>query len=293
MSQLCAFESAARHQSFTAAATELSLTQSAVSRQIRALEDFLGYPLFVRDRQTVRLTMAGAAYAQEIREALGRLSKATLGFRTNPEGGTLHLAIRPTFGTRWLAPRLPRFLAVHPGVTINLTTRLGHFDFQVDQIDAAIHFGLPDWPGVKFDFLRKEEVVPACSQQMCDSHGFSTPADLLHAPLLHLAGRRDAWQQWFAAMGVESGEVPGMAVDQFTMAAQAAIAGLGVALLPAFLIESELARGDLIIPINRPMESREHYYLAWPLSKENYPPLAAFRGWLKNEMMLDGMEGSA
>ena len=119
MSVLCAFEAAARHQSFTGAALELSLTQSAVSRQIRALEELLGTDLFVRERQTVRLNKAGEAYAREIREALKRVSAATLGFRANPQGGTLNIAILPTFGTRWLAPRLPAFMAANPGITIN------------------------------------------------------------------------------------------------------------------------------------------------------------------------------
>lgn len=287
MSQLCAFESAARHQSFTAAATELNLTQSAVSRQIRALEDLLGCPLFVRDKQTVRITPAGAAYAQEVREALRRVSKATLGFRTNPEGGNLNLAIRPTFGTRWLAPRLPRFSAAHPGVSINLTTRFAPFDFQTDQIDAAIHVGLPDWPGAKLDFLRKETVVPVCSRQMRDHYRFVTPSDLLHAPLLHLVGRPDAWAHWFAEMNVDCKQVSGMQVDQFTVAAQAANAGLGVALLPIFLIEIELSRGDLVVAIDKPIESREHYYLAWPTSRENYPPLMAFHAWIKSELELE------
>lgn len=284
MSQLCAFESAARHQSFTAAATELHLTQSAVSRQIRALEDLLGSELFVRDRQTVRLTIAGAAYAQEVRGALQRISSATLGFRANPNGGTLNIAILPTFGTRWLAPRLPRFLAGHPGVTINLTTRLAPFDFQVDQVDAAIHFGVAEWPGARLDFLFREKVVPACSREVRDAHHFSEPADLLQAPLLHLVSRPDAWQQWFRALSMEIHQVPGMLVDQFAVAAQAAIAGVGVALLPEFLIESELARGDLVVAIDRPMESRENYYLAFPIGREAYPPLVAFRAWLQGEI---------
>lgn len=284
MSQLCAFEAAARHQSFTVAATELHLTQSAVSRQIRALEELLGSELFVRDRQTVRLTVAGAAYALEVRGALQRLSAATLGYRANPNGGTLNIAILPTFGTRWLAPRLPRFLAAHPGITINLTTRLAPFDFQADQVDAAIHFGLPEWAGAKLDFLLRETVVPACSRELLEARRFSEPADLLQAPLLHLVSRPDAWQQWFRATGVEFQQVPGMLVDQFAVAAQAAIAGVGVALLPEFLIESELARGDLVVAIDRPMESPENYHLAWPLSREAYPPLLAFRAWLQEEI---------
>jgi LysR family glycine cleavage system transcriptional activator len=284
MAVLCAFEASARQQSFTAAAAELSLTQSAVSRQIRSLEELLGAELFVRERQTVRLTQAGEAYAQEIREALKRVSSATLGFRANPQGGVLNLAILPTFGTRWLAPRLPGFLAAHPGVTINLTTRLAPFDFLADPIDAAIHFGPPEWPGgARLDFLMKETVVPACSAQLLRSHSLRRPRDLLKAPLLHVASRPDAWQRWFTAMGVTVKDVHGMLVDQFAVAAQAAISGLGVALLPTLLIEGELARGDLQVAIDRPMESPEQYYLAWPATRERYAPLQAFRAWITEQ----------
>jgi DNA-binding transcriptional LysR family regulator len=282
MSLLRAFESAARHQSFTAAAAELHLTQSAVSRQIRSLEELLHSTLFVRERQTVRLTLAGKAYAQEIRGALQRISSATLGFRANPKGGTLNLAILPTFGTRWLAPRLPSFLAEHPGITLNLTTRLSRFDFELEAVDAAIHFGLPDWPGAELEFLMSETVVPACSPALKLQHRFAAPTDLLKAPLLHLVSRPDAWEHWLLAHGSLANDVHGMLFDQFAVAAQAAISGLGVALLPRFLIEAELARGDLVeaIPQMQPIESAERYYLAWPASRSGYPPLQAFQQWI-------------
>ncbi|MBP2315911.1 LysR family transcriptional regulator [Azospirillum soli] len=283
MSLLSAFEAAARHQSFTAAAAELNLTQSAVSRQIRALEDMLGSELFVRERQTVRLTLAGETYAQQVREALQHISTATLNFRANPRGGTLNLAILPTFGTRWLAPRLPGFVAEHPGITVNLTTRLAPFDFQVDQVDAAIHFGAPEWPGAELDLLMRETVVPACSPDLLARHRFAKPKDLLNAPLLHLVSRPDAWERWFEAMDVRPDGVRGMLIDQFATAAQAATAGMGVALLPKFLIESELARGDLVEALHGPVESAGRYYLAWPTKRESYPPLQAFRGWIRKQ----------
>ena len=147
LSLLQAFEAAARLQSITGAAQELSLTQSAVSRQIRALEEQLGTCLFHREKQTIRLTLGGASYAREVREALQKISQASMNLRANPHGGTLSLAILPTFGTRWLAPRLPGFLAENPGITINLVTRLTQFDFRNEAVDAAIHFGRTDWPG--------------------------------------------------------------------------------------------------------------------------------------------------
>lgn len=283
MGVLCAFEAAARLHSFTAAAAELALTQSAVSRQIRALEEMLDAELFVRERQTVRLNRAGQAYAREVREALQRISNATLGFRVNPEGGVLNVAILPTFGSRWLAPRLPAFLAAHPGITLNLTTRLTQFDFQFESLDAAIHFGEPLWPGAQLDPLMSEQVVPACSPAMRDAHGFDTPTALLKAPLLHLDSRPEAWPQWFKAMGVQTPYIAGMRMDQFALVAQAAIAGLGVALLPLFLIQAELQRGDLVLAIDAPVESPQKYYLAWQPTMAGYPPLEAFRDWLRRE----------
>lgn len=283
MKLLCAFEAAARLNSFTAAAAELRLTQSAVSRQIRELEDLLGSELFLREKQTVRLTLAGEAYAREVREALRRISAATLGFRANPQGGTLNLAILPTFGTRWLAPRLPRFVAAHPGITINLVTFLAPFDFKREGMDAAIHYGTADWPGAQTDFLLPETVVPACSRALAAQCAFRRPADLLKAPLLNLVSRPDAWERWFRAQGVENAEVHGMLVDQFALATQAAIAGLGVALLPRFLFESEFERGDLVEALPAPVKSAEAYYLACPQDRSEYPPFVAFRAWLMQE----------
>ena len=147
LSLLSAFEAAARIGSITAAARELSLTQSAVSRQVKELEEQLKVELFHRERQTIRLTVGGEAYAREIRDALRKISSASMNLRANPMGGTLTLSILPTFGTRWLAPRLPKFLSCNPGVTINLVTRLSYFDFRSEPIDAAIHFGRPRMAG--------------------------------------------------------------------------------------------------------------------------------------------------
>ncbi|ALM87180.1 LysR family transcriptional regulator [Bordetella sp. N] len=278
--ELCAFEAAARRQSFTAAAEELNLTQSAVSRQIRSLEMLLGADLFIRERQTVRLTAAGHAFAQEVRGALQRIANATLGFRANPVGGTVNLAVLPTLGARWLLPRLPDFIAAHPDITVNLITRFEPFDFQAESLDAAIHYGADHWPGARVDFLMEEMVVPVCSPRLKARHGYATAADLATAPLLHLVSRPDAWERWFDAMDVPVAEVHGMLVDQIVFAAQAAIAGMGVAVLPKFLIEDELRRGDLVLAVDRPLRSQGNYYLAWPPGKQDSAPLQVFRQWL-------------
>ena len=284
LSLLSAFEAAARPESFTAAANELDLTQSAVSRQIRALEDLLGSPLFHREKQKVRLTVAGESYAKDIGEALKRISTATLNFRANPQGGTLNLAILPTFGIRWLAPRLPSFQLANPGISINLQTRLDRFDFDDDNVDAAIHYGDEDWPGAQLALLMHETVVPACSPKLLLQNEFYEPADLVGAPLLHLTSRPDAWENWFAAHGVKHKSPAGMLLDQFAMAAQAASSGLGVALLPRFLIQRELDSGELVVALEVPSTSDGAYYLAWPSVRSSYPPLVAFRQWLAEEV---------
>ena len=283
ISLLAAFEATARLGSVTLAARELDLTQSAVSRQIKGLEDQLQVQLFVRDRQTIRPTSAGAAYADEVRTALDRISSASLNLYANPGGGMLNLAILPTFGTRWLAPRLPGFLNAHPGITINLVTRIAYFDFRTEPVDAAIHFGLPDWPGGEMVLLRSEQVLPVCSPALKAEFTFAGPADLRQAPLLHLTTRPQAWNRWFVAQGVTESHVVGAHFDQFATAAQAAAAGLGIGLLPSFLIEDELASGKLVVVLDAPYESAEKYYLVWPEGRSSYPPLASFKSWLVAE----------
>ncbi|KQP35197.1 LysR family transcriptional regulator [Pseudorhodoferax sp. Leaf274] len=304
MGLLVAFEACARLQKFTAAADELSLTQSAVSRQIRALEEIVGVELFARERQTVRLTPAGEAYAAEVRQALRAISHATLRLKASPDAGTLTLAILPTMGTRWLAPLLPDFTQQNPGVTLNLVTRLEPFNMETDGVDAALHYGAPEWPRAELDFLFEETVVPACSRALKAQHGFAAPADLLGAPLLHLASRPQAWAEWFEGQGLALHADAGMAAagppqgaqhrsaqragtsvstDQFATAMQAAAAGLGVALLPEFLFQEELARGSLVPAVDVRCRSAGRYYLACAANRAWYPPLTAFRRWIRTQ----------
>lgn len=287
MGLLVAFEACARLQKFTAAAEELSLTQSAVSRQIRALEEIVGVDLFVRERQTVRLTPTGEAYAGEVRQALSAISNATLRLKASPEAGTLTLAILPTMGTRWLAPLLPDFTQHNPGVTLNLVTRLEPFDMEIDGVDAALHYGAPEWPRAELDFLFEETVFPACSPQLRDQYGFREPRDLLKAPLLHLASRPQAWPEWFASQAMDYAGVHGTQVDQFATATQAAAAGLGVALLPEFLFRGEVQRGELVPAVDIRSNSAGRYYLACAAHRLNYPPLNAFRRWIRAQAIAE------
>lgn len=281
---LTSFDAVARTGSVTSAAEELSLTQGAVSRHIKALEEQLNGELFVRERLSMRLTLAGESYLREVREAIRRISTASLNFRANPRGGTLNLAVLPAFGMRWLAPRLPDFVAANPDITLNLITRMTQFDFRTDTIDAAIHFGSPNWPGTESVFLRHEEVLPVCSPQTVEKFGFRTAADLRAAPLLILVSRPDAWERWLSNQDAPAEDVHGMMFDQFGTIANAAAAGLGVALLPSFLIEKELAQGELVPALPVRVQSEESYHLLWPTDRSSYPPLRALRSWLVSQM---------
>lgn len=284
---LAAFEAAARTGSMTQAAEELSLTQSAVSRQIKALEGQLGVELFVREKQKIRLTLGGQAYAREIRDALGKISNASLNLLANPSGGTLTLAVPPTFGARWLTPRLPRFRARHPEVMLNILSRLSQFDFRQDVIDAAIFFGPPQWTGAEVVTLRPEVVLPVCTPDLARRFGFRAATDIRAAPLLHLTTRPDAWEQWLRRYGVDDRAVQGMLFDQFATLAEAAAAGLGVALLPEFLFAAELRSGRLVPALPLPLQSGDAYRICWPEDRRAHRPLVLFRDWLLEEIAAD------
>jgi DNA-binding transcriptional LysR family regulator len=281
-SALVAFEAAVRHGGFSRAGEEIGLTQSAVSRQIALLEDWVQARLFDRVGRRVRLNAAGRAYADDLLPALDQLRRATARAATRPAQSTLRIATLPSFGMRWLAPRLPLLTARHPDLVIDFAARSHPFDFAQEEFDAAVHFGVAqDWPGVTMDLLFREEAVPVCSPGWLAAHPLREPADLLHAPLLSQSSRRDAWARWLGAAGVDAGALPpGQTFEQFLMLAQASAAGAGVALIPSFLIRPELEAGTLVIPFARPMSTEQAYYLVYPPQAIANPALAHFRDWM-------------
>jgi DNA-binding transcriptional LysR family regulator len=281
---LAAFEAVCRTGSAAEAARDLSLTQGTVSRLIQSLEDQLGVTLFLRDRRRLTPTAAARAYAAEVRPALDRIARATMTVVTGGEAGALTLAILPGFGTHWLAPRLPAFMAAHPGVTVNLATRLRPFDFDVEGVDAAIHFGRADWPGAGHLRLMQEHVVPVAAPDLAARLRGGLPEGLLSAPLLHIESRPNAWRGWFRAQGIETALPRGAAFDQFATMAQAAIAGLGVALLPDFVVGPILADGKLVALGEPGPVSGAAYWLVWPEVRADHAPVAAFRDWMRGEV---------
>ncbi|MCX7890066.1 MAG: LysR family transcriptional regulator [Rhodobacteraceae bacterium] len=283
MSLLVAFEAVCRTGSAAAAARELALTQGTVSRLVRALEDQLGTALFRRERKRLIPTEAARAYAAEVARAIDIVGRASVALASAPGSGVLNLAILPTFGTHWLAPRLGRFLSANPGVTVNLSTRLRPFDFLAEGFDAAIHFGRPDWPGAGHLMLFDERLVACAAPSLAKDMQLKAPADVARAPLLALETRPGGWRGFFRHHGIAGEPQRGMVFDQFATMMQAAIHGLGVALLPEFLAEEAIADGRLIALSPAAATGQGSYHLVWPTARADWPPLAAFRDWIAGE----------
>lgn len=280
---LQAFEATARLGSVSRAATELSLTQSAVSRQLQALEGQLGVQLFLRSKKRLLLTEAGAGYLHDIRSGLAMLGDATDALVSRQgRAGTLRLATLPTFGAKWLVPRLPRFHAEHPHVTLDLLTRLAPFDFSMEQMDGAIHFGGRNWSGAITEYLGKEEMIVVAAPSLAGQ--CRTPADVLRLPLLQITSRAFSWHTWLTAIGLTDTEItPYLQVETFAMGIEAILTGLCVGLLPRFFVTAEIAAGSLAA-IGPAVTSESAYYFVYPERKRDYYPLQAFARWIKQEI---------
>lgn len=288
LNALLIFESAARLQSFTQAADELALTQSAVCKQIANLEDWLGMALFSRIKKRVLLTPSGREYAAKIRVHLDKIERDTLELMGHKEGsGVLELAVIPTFATQWLIPKLQEFQSLRPDITINMSTKTSAFLFSDSVFHAAIHSGKAPWPGTIGDHLMPEDnAIPVCSpalyQQTLGKRKRLRLPDIANMPLLHLSTRLEDWRNWFELHehANDVSAVKGARYELFTMLLEACIAGLGIALIPRYMAQKEIAAGTLIIPVERSLPQHTSYFLVYPESQINYPPLQAFRTWL-------------
>lgn len=284
---LLCFDAAARHRSLTRAAVELSLTQSALSRQIIALEEYLGVALFKRTRHGMELTPIGADYAARVAQRLGAMEQDTLDIMgTSTPGRDVHLASVPTFAAQWLIPRLSDFAKRHPGITVHIDTRTRPFLFADTALDAAIYAGTPEqlqrWAGTQCQFLLDEVVVAVCHPRLLGKRKALKADALATMRLLQQSTRPDAWSQWFNQVGVEAPRaLSGPRYEQFSMTVAAAVQGFGLALVPRLLIEPELSRGELVIAHPLALSSQRAYYLVRPQSADaTSPALAQFAQWL-------------
>jgi LysR family glycine cleavage system transcriptional activator len=285
LSALQAFEATARLGSFSRAAEEMSLTHSAVHRQVSSLEARLGVELFTRARRRIVLTEQGAEYAGRIRHHLDQIEKDTFGLVTQTGmGRSIHIAVVPTLATTWLIPRLPAFHRLHPDITVSLSSRTLPFQFKDHSFDGAIYHGDRLWPGTQGKLLFPErELVPVCAAHTLREPTADAPLNGLRH--LHLLSRPDAWRHWYAANGYVYGPqaAGGPRYDLFTMVLAAVQAGLGVALIPRFLVQHHLDNGDLVMATPAALAVIEGYYFGYPERNERSAALKAFESWLRGE----------
>ena len=279
---LQAFESAARLGSFTRAAEELNLAQSAISRQVRGLEDHLGARLFDLIRQRIVLTQAGRSFVEELRPVLANLRVSCARVSAQADGVQLiEMATLPTFCSRWLIPRLPDYYAQNRRASISFTSKFDPFSFDAEPFDLAIHFGKPDWPDAVMLHLFDERMVAICSPAFRQKHRIRSDKDLAAAPLLHLSLRRTAWPDWCEQQSLSTANAfRGRLYDQFSMLTEAAAAGLGAALVPDLFVEEELRTGKLVIASQSAIDSDSGYYLAIPDNRPTPPAVESLRDWL-------------
>lgn len=286
LNALRAFEAAARLGSFSAAADSLHVTHGAISRQVRALEDWLGTPLFDRLGRRVALTAPGRDYFLAVQAAFQNIAGATRRVAESGAQRRLTLDALPTFTMHWLLPRLTRFQLRHPGVELNLITS----DRPPDQsmhFDLAIRRGPLELPGyVTREFLVERE-IPVCSPALLKRLPLREVRDLRRHTLLSSAGRHLSWQRWLSEAGAQGLEPKGrQQFDHFYLALQAAVDGIGVALGPRPVIDRELEAGRLVMPLPGPTVPSRAYYWLVPEGRANDPALRSFCDWLLEEVSL-------
>ncbi len=280
------FEAAARHLSFTYAAEELCVTQGAISRMVQSLESELGVQLFLRGKRNLELTEAGATYYAHVAEALDRIAASTRAIqRIDGSGGVLSISALPTFTMRWLMPRLHTFQQQHPEILVDVTTTDRIVNLSSGAIDIGIRYGLGQWPDTEATLLMHENVGVFCSPALLkNGPHLTTLADLPAHRLLQHTTRPDAWHTFFNTHDLptpDTRQSPGF--EHFFMIIEAAANGMGVALLPVFLAQAELAAGRLIQPLPQTLMNERAYYIAHRLQANRIRKIRLFKEWLIHE----------
>lgn len=291
LNALRAFEAAARHLSFTKAAGELNVTQAAISHQIRALEDWLGMPLFRRQNRALLLTDAGQAYLPAMREAFDLMHSATAKLHQRDRSGALNVSTFTSFAAKWLMPRLGRFTSSHPEIEIRLGINDTLLDFGSDDVDVGVRYGRGDWKGLHMELLMTEEVFVVCSPKLlAGEHPLREPSDLRHHTLLHDDLPED-WGTWLDAAGADDAvkvRARGdLVFNHSEMVLQAAVEGLGVALGRSALVADDLAAGRLVKPFDLQLPTQSAYYVVHSENAGDRPKIKAFTDWLHEEAARD------
>ena len=289
LNALRSFEAAARYESFTRAAEELHVTQSAVSQQVKALEEQLGVKLFNRERQRLKITRAGRDYLVEIREALDHVGAATERLTQRHNAGVLTVSTSQDFAAKWLVHRLARFAAAHPGIDLRVSATMHNVDFAREDVDVAVRHGDGNWPGLDATRLCAEQIFAVCSPKLLVGRNrLRRPADVLKWPLLRLEDQSKAWERWFALAGVAAPErLPGPVLNRASMLIDAAIDGQGVALARTTLAAWDLISGRIVRPFDLSWRPVGTYWIVSPKATAKIEKIGRFRDWLLGEAAND------
>jgi LysR family glycine cleavage system transcriptional activator len=281
---LRAFEAAARHLSFTQAAAELNVTQTAISHQIKRLEEELGLRLFIRKNRALALTPKAKDYLPGVRAAFNDLRLATDRLLRKDDDNVVTISTLSSLAAKWLLPRLSTFQEAHPSIDVRITTSTGLVDFRSGDVDAAIRYGRGHWPGLRTQWLMADELFPVCSPVLLNGDKpLRVPEDLAHHTLLHSSGGfEDDWRQWLTAAGLPANisKQRGVTFDVSFMTVQAAIDGIGVAMGRTSYVQDDIAKGRLVVPFKIALPTDAGFYLVSPEAVDDPPKLKLFRQWL-------------
>ena len=287
LNALKVFEAVARSESVTRAARELSVTQGAVSHQVKALEAAIGVKLFNRERQRLVMTEAGRDYLAVVRDALDRIAVGTERLVQRQSSGVLTVSTSPDFAAKWLVHRLGRFAEAYSDIDLRVAATMDHVDFAREDVDLAVRHGDGNWAGLDAVRLCSEELFPVCSPKLLSGRNRVTKAsDLLRFPLLRLDDWK-TWARWFDAAGIAAPVVAGPVLNRASMLIDAAVDGQGVALARTTLAAWDLINGRLVRPIDVALRLSRTYWVVCPKATSAVPKITQFREWLLAEAAHD------
>jgi LysR family glycine cleavage system transcriptional activator len=286
LKSVTAFEAAARRGSFNEAAEELFVTPSAISHQVKSLEEYLGVSLFRRARRKVQLTIAGQRYLESISHALDEIDLATRRLLASSNSGALNISVAPAFLTRWLVPKMREFQTRHPDIELRLSPNSAPIDFTWSDIDMAIYFGDGKWPGLEVLFLREVVLVPVCSPGFVEVNPRITkPEELCAHTLIDVSTRPSGWDEFLATFGVTCEKrAKRLGFSSTSLALGAAMESLGIALADRQLVAREVLYGRLVTPLDIAMEKQLGYYLVYQKHRKLTDQMRAFLDWVMDEI---------
>lgn len=287
LDSLRVFEAAARHLSLTKASAELHVTQSAVSHRIQALEAELGRRLFERYTRRLELTPAGVTLSAGLTRGLAEITRALAALDGAPSVNTINVSVLPSFATRWLVPRLPKFRRLHPEIEVRIAAEEALADLRAGRVDVAVRFGMGRYPGMQVVRLMGDTIFPVCSPQLLKEIGLvSGPRDLLRFSLLHdEVAENDSsgtgWGAWFRHFGVTDVLADdGPRFNQAVLTLEAAVSGMGIAMARRSLVLGDFEAGRLVRVLPHEAPTAYAYFLVCLPENANRRGLARFRDWL-------------